>query len=1191
MGGQVTPSELGLEFRLLGPFELASRGRVAEIGSPKQRLLLAMLVVRLNRVVSVDALAEELWQGRPPSSLAKTIQSLVYRLRRALTAAGAEAAGVALRARGTGYALEADRLQVDAQRFEHLAARGRELAGAGASDAAARTLRDALALWRGPALVDLLDADFARAEAARLDEARLVVTEELAEAEMARDHPVEAVALLEPHVAAHALRERAWGQLMVALYRTGRQAEALRAYQQLRTLLGQELGLEPTPALRALEAQILTQSPELVAPRPSDWMLTATGVDAAPAPARTPFVGRQSETAELSDLLIRALGGSGGLVMVSGEPGVGKTRLVEEISARALRRRALVFVGRCYEAEGSAPFTPFAELLEGALARNPEVFRAAMGEDAPELARLLPRLRRLFPDIGQPLELDPEQERRQLFAAVTDTLARTARAVPTVLVLEDLHWADESTLLLLDHLAGDLVGLPALVVGTYRDDELNPYLARTLDTLIRRRLVHQIRLDRLFEPDVAGMLGALAGGQEAPRAVVDVLYSETQGNPFFVEEVFRHLVEEGRLFDDQGRFQTGVVLGELDVPDNVRLVIGRRFDRLSESARRVLSIAAVAGRYFDYGLLERCAGDDVVLDALDEAEGARLVAPLPGHPTGDRFGFVHELVRQTLLTQLSTARRCRLHLAVADAMEETLGGQERASDLAHHLVASAPLGGGARTAMACLAAGDRALSALAGAEAIGWYEQGLQFATGDVGLQTDLFTGLGEAQRRTGHREWRQTLLDASRLATEQRDAARLVRAVLANNRGVSSVIGHADEERLEFLASALDLVGPAPTTDRAELLALQAVELVFAGDHERVLQAADEAAFIAAGLEDVAVRARVGVRRLWACMVPGRFHAVASEGGEVVGLADATGDLQLRVWSRVLWAFALLSIGDLDEARRQTAEAMSIADESGQPGLRSATRSAHGAALDALGEHDEDARLTQVALELGQEASWPDAMAWYGARMWMHWSFGGQNEIAAEVMAQAFAEYPQMIAWQGGWALELGLIGRSKELAGVLATLHAVLPRVPVDIFWVDTHFYFAMAQGYGVEDRTVAGAIYRALFPYRSLHVAFGIGYWGPVEVGLAVAARVMGDADVALVHHEAAMIAIEACGAARAKALNSYQWAVTLLARDGPHDRQRAIEMLEDTLAYCQSRGYLTFERKAQQLLSTLTATSPA
>jgi hypothetical protein len=287
-----------------------------------------------------------------------------------------------------------------------------------------------------------------------------------------------------------------------------------------------------------------------------------------------------------------------------------------------------------------------------------------------------------------------------------------------------------------------------------------------------------------------------------------------------------------------------------------------------------------------------------------------------------------------------------------------------------------------------------------------------------------------------------------------------------------------------------------------------------------------------------------------------------------------------------VIWAFALLPVGDLDAARRQTAEAMVVADESGQPGLRSAAYSAHAATIDALGAHKEAARLTQVAFELGQEAGWPDAMAWYGARMWLHWSFGGENEIAAEVMVQAFAEYPQMITWQAGWALELGLTDQRKELTGVLATLSTVLPRVPVDMFWMNTYFYFALAQGFGVEDSEASTFIYAALLPYRSLHVAFGIGYWGPVEVGLAVAARVMGRPEVALVHHEAALATIEACGAVQARALNGYQWALTLLARDAPTDRHRAMEMLEDTLAFCQSHGYLTYERKARQLLSTLT-----
>ena len=233
----------------------------------------------------------------------------------------------------------------------------------------------------------------------------------------------------------------------------------------------------------------------------------------------------------------------------------------------------------------------------------------------------------------------------------------------------------------------------------------------------------------------------------------------------------------------------------------------------------------------------------------------------------------------------------------------------------------------------------------------------------------------------------------------------------------------------------------------------------------------------------------------------------------------------------------------------------MVIADETGQPGLRWTAGCAHAAAIDALGEHEEAARLTQLAFELGQEVGWSDAVAWYSARMWLNWTFEGQLEVAATVMAQAFAEYPQMITWQGGWALVLGLVGQREELTGVLATLPAVLPKVPVDIFWVNTHFYFAIAQGFGVEDRDVARTIYEILLPYRSLHVSFGIGYWGPVEVGLAVAARVMGDTEVALAHHEAAAASIDGCGAARAGALNGYQWARTLLARGATGDRERA------------------------------------
>ena len=260
-----------LEFRVLGAFEVASDGRVLEIGSPKQRALLAMLALHLNRVVPLDMLVEELWGERLPASASASVQSLVFRLRRSLSEVCRDG-GACLRSREPGYVLEADPAQVDAYRFEGLLARGQDALAQGDAEAAAEALREALDLWRGPALADLSDRHFARLEASRLDEARLAATEELVEAELALGRPAQALVRLEPLVVEHPLRERAWGQLMVALYRLGRQADALRAYQRVRRILGDELGLEPTPWLRRLEEQILAQDPELEGPQAREPM-------------------------------------------------------------------------------------------------------------------------------------------------------------------------------------------------------------------------------------------------------------------------------------------------------------------------------------------------------------------------------------------------------------------------------------------------------------------------------------------------------------------------------------------------------------------------------------------------------------------------------------------------------------------------------------------------------------------------------------------------------------------------------------------------------------------------------------------------------------------------------------------------------------------------------------------------------
>lgn len=363
---------------------------------------------------------------------------------------------------------------------------------------------------------------------------------------------------------------------------------------------------ELSPGLMVLIRRLLSKSPDERYPsagalRAELTELTTSGTAETKTTPGLTLIGRDGERDQLLRHLDAAMAGRGSLVLIGGEPGIGKTHLTRVILAEATRRGCFGVTGHCYEMKGAPPYVPFIETLEYSARVSPrESLRHYLGESASEIAKLMPELRRIYPDLPVPIELPPEQQRRYLFNAYREFVERAAGLTPIVVALEDLHWADEATLLLLlRHLAQSVSTIPVLIIGTYRDVDLdvNRPFAGALENWIREKLATRIALRRFGLPAVQVMLTALSG-KKPPDSLATVVFGETEGNPFFVEEVFQHLSEEGKLFDEAGNWRTGLRAGELEVPQGVRLVIGRRLERLSQDTRRILTTAAVVGRSF-----------------------------------------------------------------------------------------------------------------------------------------------------------------------------------------------------------------------------------------------------------------------------------------------------------------------------------------------------------------------------------------------------------------------------------------------------------------------------------------------------------------------------------------------------------------------------------------------------------------
>jgi DNA-binding SARP family transcriptional activator len=1103
-----------MEFRVLGPLEAVDEtGRPAELGGTRERALLAVLLLAPDSVVPAARLAGELWGERMPEGWPHALRVHVSRLRRALRASGADGLLVT---RAPGYLMAVDADAVDARRFCGLVARGR---AESASDpaTAARTFRAALELWRGPLLGDALDSPVIRSEAARLEEDRLGALEERIEADLACGRHGELVGELDGLVRAHPVRERLRAQQMTALYRSGRQADALHAYDDLRHHLGEELGIDPSAALVRLHGAVLRQDAALD-PTPEVRMTVTPHAPAAALLAERggAFVGRGGELARLGSVWDAAGELGARLVLLAGEPGVGKTRLAAELAERAAREAA-VLAGRCDEDLG-VPYQPFVEALRDHVARGtPESLRTALGRRPGELARLVPEIVEVLDDLEPPLRADPETERHRLFEAVASWLAAAGDGARVLLLLDDLHWAARPTLQLLRHVTRSPLTTGLVVVATYRDTETgrgHPLTALLAD-LRRQPGVERMHLDGLGESAVAELLhGAAPGDSPVDAALARAIHAETEGVPFFVLEVLRHLTETGTLRSPDARLH----LEETGLPEGVREVMGRRLSRLDPGTVEVLRIAAVVGAEFDPAVVRAAGGldEDTVLDALEEAGEARLLTEVGGR--APRYRFAHALVRATVLDALTAARLASWHRRIAVAIEEQQAGGDHLAALAAHWSRA---GGGAvergKARAYAVAAGERAAAQLAHDEAVTWLRQAVDLLEpGDDPARVGLLIALGEAERRAGDVAHRQTLLAAAGHARALGDTEGLARAAIANSPGSKpSVFGITDRERVAVLEAAVDAVGPADSPTRARLLAVLALELFHTGDRARRLALSDESLAIARRLDDPAVLADVLVARPFAIGGPDTLATRLAETGELVEIARCLGDpvaVHRAWWTRFRVA---VEVGDTAEADRCLGAEEELLAEVGQPTLEWMTGLQRVARALRRGDPDAEGLLERVAAA-GRATGQPDARLYHAIQLFQLRRDQCRVADAEDVVRQVVAGSPELPSIHAALAVLCAESGRPDEAA---ALVEALAPPDLGDLtVEASTMVTWVLCADMVVElgDRRRAEQLARVLAPYPEQIAMWAVGLGvGSVASRLGRLAALLGEAELARAH----------------------------------------------------------------------------
>ena len=888
------------------------------------------------------------------------------------------------------------------------------------------------------------------------------------------------------------------------------------------------------------------------------------------------FVGREDETKELRTALADTMSGKGKIVLLTGEPGIGKTRMAEELATYARLRNAQVLWGRCHERAGQPSYWPWVQAIRSYVhTRDLQALVSDMGSGAAEIAQVVTEIRDRLPGLASPPVLEPEQARFRLFDSITTFLKSASNREPLVIVLDDVQWADEASLLLLQFLAKEIQSARVLVICTVRDTELDREQpsARVLAELKKEPLTSTMALSGIT-PDEITQFVELSTGKAAAPGLPQALYKQAEGNPFVTSEIVKLLKSDGRL--DEGATSTS---WSVAIPEGVRALVTRRLEHLSEPCRAFLSSAAVVGREFELRVVELATGVSVeaAVDALDEATAARLLEGAEGS-TG-RYQFSNAITRDTLYQDQATSKRLALHRKVGECLESIYGTESGShiGQLAYHFAEAAKAGTAQKAVDYARQAGDQALERLAFEDAVAHYQRALQslaFTEREDGkLKAQLLMAQGTAAiKTTAVSDSKELFREALALANQIGDVRLAARSALGYSRAGSMGQAADQSERIAMLEEAMEKLGESDDVLRARLCSELASALAWGENIERRDRLSDEALALSRESDDPEGRLEVLNAWLEANWRHDRLDHRLEVSRDLIAAGRRFGAPWHEAEGHLRLLAALLEVGDVPGADE---EAQLLSDLVQKNKFRRYEGWVEAyPAMKAIfeGRFDEADVLVPKTLAAFQRCGEPDAMLLFGFQLLILRVCQGRVAELEPAIRLVVAQYGDVTAAKSIMAFYQTQVGNKeearKEFDEIAKQDFSDLAR---DQTWLGTLLQLAEVCRF-VEDAERARTLYELIVDYadRNGVLSLGVACSGSVAHQVALMAATVGLLDEAEAQFEAALKANERMNTPPFLARTQYEYSRMLAKRGGDDDIEKAHQLIAKSLATAEQIG---------------------